>query len=85
MLELKTNFKVDKTKCIKCGKCINTCSGLVLKWGHDSYPEMIPFERLGWRGVLEMSALYCSMPTGYHINFREKAGGCFTTGAGANG
>ena len=26
--EQKTHFHIDKTRCIKCGKCINTCSGI---------------------------------------------------------
>ena len=49
-METQTRFRVDKTKCIKCGKCLDTCSGLVLRFASDGYPEMIPFERFGWRG-----------------------------------
>ena len=40
----KTGFVVDKTKCIKCGNCINTCSGMVLEFGDDGYPVMKDFE-----------------------------------------
>ena len=35
----KTGFMVDTSKCIKCGKCLNTCSGMVLEFDSDSYPE----------------------------------------------
>lgn len=28
----KTQFIIDKSKCIKCGNCINTCSGMVLEF-----------------------------------------------------
>ena len=28
-MEQKTRFVVDKSKCIKCGKCEKTCSGMV--------------------------------------------------------
>ena len=49
-MEQKTNFTVDKSKCIHCGKCINVCSGMVLRPGRDGCPEMKTFERYGWRG-----------------------------------
>lgn len=48
--EEKTHFVLDKTKCTKCGKCINTYSGMALVFGKDGYPEMKEFERFGWRG-----------------------------------
>ena len=48
--EQKTHFRIDKSKCIKCGKCINTCSGMVIEFGPDGYPQMKEFERFGWRG-----------------------------------
>lgn len=31
--EQKTHFQIDKSKCIKCGKCINTCSCMVIAIG----------------------------------------------------
>jgi Fe-S-cluster-containing hydrogenase component 2 len=36
--EEKTHFDVDKSKCVKCGRCINTCSGMVIEYGSDGYP-----------------------------------------------
>lgn len=50
--EQKTHFKVDKSKCIRCGKWTNTCSGMVIAFGKDSYPEMKMFE---------MCSLYASV------------------------
>ena len=64
MLELKTNFQVDKSKCIQCGKCINTCSGLVLRWGEDGYPEMKPFDRFGWKGCWRCQHCLAVCPQG---------------------
>ena len=49
-MEERTHFKVDKDQCIRCGRCINTCAGMVLRFGKDGYPEMKPFERFGWKG-----------------------------------
>lgn len=46
----KTKFKIDKSKCVKCNNCINTCSGMVLSRGSDGYPVMSDFERYGWKG-----------------------------------
>lgn len=48
--EEKTFFRLDKEKCIKCGKCIDTCSGMVLQFDSDGFPNMKEFERFGWRG-----------------------------------
>lgn len=55
--EQKTHFQIDKTKCIKCGNCINTCSGMVIGFGPDGYPQMKEFERFGWRGCLFRASL----------------------------
>lgn len=49
-MEQKTQFQVDRSKCVKCGRCVNTCSGMVLSLGHDGFPEMKEFDRYGWRG-----------------------------------
>lgn len=47
-MEEKTAFKVDKSKCIKCWRCINVCTWRVLKRWEDWYPYMKSFERFGW-------------------------------------
>lgn len=33
-MEQRTNFNVDRSKCIHCGKCVNVCSGMVLESGN---------------------------------------------------
>lgn len=48
--EQKTKFVLDKTKCIQCARCVNTCAGMVLELGPDGYPYMKAFERYGWGG-----------------------------------
>ena len=53
-MEQKTGFSVDKEKCIRCGNCVNTCSGMVLVPGEDGVPRMKEFERFGWRGCLRI-------------------------------
>ncbi len=60
----KTNFKVDKTKCIKCGNCINTCSGMVIEFGLDGYPYMKDFDRFGWHGCWRCEHCLAVCPTG---------------------
>lgn len=62
--EEKTNFKIDKNKCIKCGKCINTCSGMVIEFGNDGYPRMKEFERFGWRGCWRCQHCLAVCPQG---------------------
>ncbi len=46
----KTHFVVDKLKCIRCGKCKNVCSGMVIDYDAEGYLYMKDFERFGWRG-----------------------------------
>ena len=60
----KAKFVIDKDKCIKCGKCINTCSGMVLEFGGDDYPYMKEFERFGWRGCWRCQHCLAVCPTG---------------------
>ena len=36
--EQRTHFRVDKSKCMKCGRCINVCSGMVYRF----WPGRIP-------------------------------------------
>jgi ferredoxin len=60
----KTLFKLDKSKCTKCGKCINVCSGQVLEIGTDGYPKMKEFERFGWRGCWKCEHCLAVCPKG---------------------
>ncbi|MBP3818009.1 MAG: nitroreductase family protein [Butyrivibrio sp.] len=60
----KAKFVIDKDKCIKCGKCINTCSGMVLEFGEDGYPYMKDFERFGWRGCWRCEHCLAVCPEG---------------------
>ena len=62
--EEKTHFKIDKNKCIKCGTCINTCSGMVIEFGNDGYPRMKEFERFGWRGCWRCQHCLAVCPQG---------------------
>ncbi|MBD5391328.1 4Fe-4S dicluster domain-containing protein [bacterium] len=70
--EQKTHFSVDKSKCIKCGKCINVCSGMVIEFGGDGYPEMAEFERYGWRGCWRCQHCLAVCPTGAISIFGKK-------------
>lgn len=63
-MEEKPRFGVDKSKCIRCGKCVNVCSGMVLEPGRDGYPQMKPFERFGWRGCWRCQHCLAVCPTG---------------------
>lgn len=60
----KAQFVINKDKCIKCGKCINTCSGMVLEFGEDGYPYMKDFERFGWRGCWRCEHCLAVCPKG---------------------
>lgn len=71
-IEQKTHFKVDKSKCIRCGKCINTCSGMVIAFGKDGYPEMKTFERYGWKGCWRCQHCLAVCPTGAISIFGKK-------------
>ena len=70
--ETKTHFVVDKAKCIKCGKCINTCSGMVIEFGEDGYPYMKEFERFGWRGCWRCQHCLAVCPQGAISIFGKK-------------
>lgn len=70
--ETKTHFVVDKVKCIKCGKCINTCSGMVIEFGQDGYPYMKEFERFGWRGCWRCQHCLAVCPQGAISIFGKK-------------
>jgi ferredoxin len=49
MQQNKAKFYVDEAKCTGCGKCVNVCSGQVLKLV-DNLPEIKDFDRFGWSG-----------------------------------
>ena len=68
----KTRYCVDKDKCIKCGHCINTCSGMVIEFGPDGYPQMKDFERFGWRGCWRCQHCLAVCPTGAVSIFGKK-------------
>ena len=68
----RCKFVVDKSKCIKCGKCINVCSGMVLQFGKDGYPEMKDFERFGWRGCWGCEHCLAVCPKGAISIFGKK-------------
>lgn len=70
--EEKTYFKVNKSKCTKCGKCINTCSGMVIEFGSDGYPYMKEFERFGWRGCWRCQHCLAVCPQGAISIFNKK-------------
>lgn len=70
--EQKTHFTLDTAKCIKCGQCINTCSGMVLKQGQNGYPEMKAFERYGWKGCWRCQHCLAVCPAGAISIFGKK-------------
>ena len=73
-MEQQTRFTVDKSKCIRCGKCVNVCSGMVIELGRDGYPKMMPFERYGWKGCWRCGHCLAVCPRWGDIHLWEKAG-----------
>lgn len=71
MMEEKTYFRVDPSKCIGCGKCVNVCSGMVLEL-KDGAPVMKPFERFGWRGCWRCQHCLAVCPQGAISIFGKK-------------
>lgn len=70
-MEEKTYFKVDPSKCVGCGKCVNVCSGMVLEL-KDGAPVMKPFERFGWRGCWRCQHCLAVCPLGAISIFGKK-------------
>ncbi|MBQ9159431.1 MAG: nitroreductase family protein [Erysipelotrichaceae bacterium] len=68
----KTDFQLDRSKCIRCEKCINTCAGMVLKRGEDGYPYMKEFDRFGWRGCWRCQHCLAVCPQGAISIFNKK-------------
>jgi nitroreductase/Pyruvate/2-oxoacid:ferredoxin oxidoreductase delta subunit len=62
--EERTHFKVDQSKCVKCGRCKNVCSGMVIEYGEDGYPTMKPFDRYGWHGCWRCQHCLAVCPAG---------------------
>ena len=71
-MEQKTRFTVDKSKCVRCGRCVNTCSGMVIDFGADGYPYMKEFERFGWRGCWRCQHCLAVCPEGAISIFGKK-------------
>ena len=71
-MEQKTGFRVDKKKCIKCGKCADVCSGMVIAFGNDGYPYIKKFERFGWRGCWRCQHCLAVCPQGAISIFGRK-------------
>ena len=71
-MEQKARFAVDKTKCIKCGNWIDTCSGMVIEFGSDGFPYMKEFERFGWRGCWRCQHCLAVCPVGAISIFGKK-------------
>lgn len=68
----KTYFLVDRSKCTKCGKCMNTCTGMVIVPGTDGYPQMKRFERFGWQGCWRCQHCLAVCPNGAISIFGKK-------------
>ncbi len=73
-VEQKTHFQLDRSRCIPCGKCINTCSSMVLSFAKDGYPEMKAFERYGWKGCWKCQHCLAVCPQEAISIFDKKAG-----------
>ncbi len=71
-MEQRTYFALDKAKCIKCGSCINVCSGMVLERDVDDYPKMISFPRFGWSGCWRCEHCLAVCPKGAISIFKKE-------------
>jgi len=61
MQQNKAKFYVKEDKCTGCGKCVNVCSGQVLKLV-DGLPEIKDFERFGWNGCWKCQHCMAALP-----------------------
>ncbi len=62
-MEEKTQFKLDKEKCVRCNACVNTCTGMVLKMDENGYPAMSHFDKFGWNGCWKCQHCLAVCPT----------------------
>ena len=72
-------FTVDKEKCVRCGRCINTCAGNVIRFGADGYPEMLDYDinsedtlKAKWSGCWQCEHCIAVCPAGAVSIFGKK-------------
>ncbi|MBQ9021471.1 MAG: nitroreductase family protein [Eggerthellaceae bacterium] len=73
--ERTARFAADATKCIRCGRCVAVCTGMVLEQQGDDPPRMLPFERYGWRGCWRCEHCLAVCPTGAITIFGKRPEG----------
>lgn len=71
-MESKVYFEVDKSKCIRCGRCKNVCAGQVIEYDKEGYPYIKPFERFGWKGCWKCEHCLAVCPVGAISVFNKK-------------
>lgn len=74
--ESKTCFSIDREKCIKCGRCVAVCTGMVIKQDESGVPAMQPFEQFGWRGCWRCGHCLAVCPTGALTIFGKDVKDC---------
>lgn len=60
----ETRFQIDEEKCIQCGNCVKTCTGMVIKQDESKVPYMTSFEKFGWNGCWKCQHCLAVCPTG---------------------
>ena len=60
------HFTVDPDKCIRCGRCIQCCSSVILGWGADGLPHMAEWADgvAGWHGCYRCQHCLAVCPAG---------------------